>query len=799
MIESRTRWSQPEWDERREQAAAAIMQSLQLPPLVARLLVGRGIETTKEASAFMHGDKELLHDPYELAGMEAAVQRIRSALEQGERIRIYGDYDADGVSSTSLMIHLLERLGANFDYYIPHRTREGYGMNKGAVDLAVSAGVGLIVTVDTGISAMEEIEYANSVGIDVIVTDHHEPPEQLPDAYAIVNPKQPGCPYPYKSLAGVGVAFKLATALLGEPPVDLADIAALGTIADVMPLTGENRVIVKLGLQTMGSGSRPGFAALAETAGVDVEKITATNVAFAMAPRINASGRLDHADGAVQLLTTSDRESADLLAARLDALNRERQLIVEEIVEQAKQQWADKCKAAADAGRPVPSVIVVAGEGWNAGVIGIVASKLLDRHYKPAVVLGIDPETGMCKGSARSIEGFDLHAAMTECEELFDHFGGHQAAAGMSLHRDKLGAFEASLERSATEWLTPDDWIPKTFIDLACELSEVTLATIDQLAQLEPFGAGNPAPRILIAAQPVVDKRTMGKDSRHLRLTVGSGKSRIEAVGFGFGELSERISQGAEVDLIGELSVNEWNGSRKPQLMLQDMRIEQLQLFDWREEREPHALLRRLLEASNRSGRPVAIVTAAESAGETAAACARMDASADVYALWQYGGELPADHSRYRDLIVYGTPPSARSLQLAVEQLSGVQSVHLLYPMRPQSKSATKTGFPERADFGAVYQSLRRMGRAQLGGLPERIAEASGWPLETAVMMLDVFEELSFIQKDNGIMTVVDSPAKTELSASDTYCRSQQEAAMNGIIYDSIESFAQFITKGRSS
>jgi len=798
MIESRTRWAHPEWDERREQAAAAMTQSLQLPPLVARLLVGRGVETTEEASAFLYGGIELLHDPYSLSGMELAVQRIRRALEQGERIRIYGDYDADGVSSTSLMIHMLERLGANFDYYIPHRTREGYGMNKGAIDLAAEAGVGLIVTVDTGISAVEEIAYANGVGIDVVVTDHHEPPEELPDAYAIVNPKQPGCSYPYQSLAGVGVAFKLATALLGEPPVDLTDIVALGTIADVMPLTGENRALVRLGLRTMASGARPGFAALAETSGAALDKITATNVAFAMAPRINASGRLDHADGAVQLLTTSDREAADLLAARLDALNRERQLIVEEMVEQAKQQWSDKCAAAAAAGKPEPSVIVVAGEGWNAGVIGIVASKLLERHYKPSVVLGIDPQTGMCKGSARSIDGFDLHAALTECAELFEHFGGHQAAAGMSLHRDRLTAFEDSLEGAAAAWLTQDDWIPKTAIDIACELNDVTLATIDQLSLLEPFGAGNPAPRVLIAAQPIVDKRTMGKDSRHLRLTVGSGARRVEAVGFGFGELSERIAYGTPADLIGELAVNEWNGSRKPQLFIQDIRIERLQLFDWREEREPLAQLRRLLEAANRSGRPVAIATAEEAAGETAAACARTDAAVDVYSLWPYGGEPPADSSRYRELIVYGTPPSLRILEAAVAHLPGLQSVHLLYPMRPQGKSAGKTGFPERADFGAVYQALRRIGRAPQRGLPERLAELSGWPPETTLMMLDVFEELSFIRREDGFMTVVESPAKSELSASAAYCKSQQEAAMNGIIYEPVESFAQLITKGRS-
>ncbi|MBD3917796.1 single-stranded-DNA-specific exonuclease RecJ [Paenibacillus sp. PR3] len=797
MIPSKTRWSEPEWTEDREQAASSLSKLLSIPPIVARLLVGRGIETADEAEAFLKGGAELLHDPYELHGMDAAVERIRQAITDGERIRIYGDYDADGVSSTSLMIHLLQRLGANFDYYIPHRTREGYGMNNGAVDLAAQAGVKLFITVDTGISAVDEVAYANELGIDVVVTDHHEPPDILPDAYAIINPKQEACTYPYSSLAGVGVAFKLATALLGEPPIDLTDIVALGTIADVMPLTGENRILVKLGLETMAANTRPGFRSLAEIAGFDIHKVTSTNVAFAMAPRINASGRLDHANGAVELLTASDRESADVMAARLDTLNRERQGIVEVIVEQAKQQWADKCQAAAEADLPEPSVIVVAGEGWNAGVIGIVASKLLDKHYKPTVVLGIDPETGMCKGSARSIDRFDLHAALNECAELFDHFGGHQAAAGMSLHRDRLEAFEASLIQSANAWLTSEDWIPKTAVDICCAASDVSLETIDHLGLLEPFGVGNPAPRFLLAAQPVADKRTMGKDHRHLRLTVGTGM-KLEAVGFGFGELAERMAHGAFVDLVGELAVNEWNGNRKPQLFIQDLRVEKVQLFDWRDEREPYAALRRLLETASRGSRRTIVLTSEDAVRETAAACARTDAVSEHYYIGHYEDTL-SDSLPFVEAIVYGLPPSADALQLMIaNKLGKLQSVHLLYAKRQNDRGdrTGKTSFPERKDFGAAYQLLRRLGQAPERGLNERIAQQIGWPPSVVSMMLDVFEELAFIARNSGVVTVAETPSKADLSTSQAYNKAKRQSENNGILFASTEQLYNFITRG---
>lgn len=353
--------------------------------------------------------------------------------------------------------------------------------------------------------------------------------------------------------------------------MEWTDIVALGTIADLMPLTGENRILVRSGLQRLRDTGNTGFRALAEAAGFELDQVTASTVAFSMAPRINAAGRLEHAKRAVELLTNENYDDAILAASSLDVLNRERQRIVESIVKEAEQQWLAKLNAAEEASLPAPPVIVLAGEGWNVGVIGIVASKILERYYKPVIVLGIDAANGMCKGSARSIDGYDLHAALTECEHLLDHYGGHQAAAGMSLHRSQLPAFEQRLGELALAWLSEQDWIPKTAIDLVCTIDEANVNTIGQLAQLEPFGAGNRSPRLLFQAAELADRRTMGKEAKHLKLSLRSGRQVLEAVGFSMGELNARLHNGSPIDIVGELSINEWNGQRKPQLQIHDL------------------------------------------------------------------------------------------------------------------------------------------------------------------------------------------------------------------------------------
>jgi len=571
MITQRNRWASYELNDKQTEQATMIAQSFQLPLVVAKLLVQRGIESNESVNKFLYGDESELYDPYLLADMDKGVARIKQALEQKQKIRIYGDYDADGVSSTTVLYYTFSQLGANFDYYIPHRMTEGYGLNKAAIELAKQDGVQLIVTVDTGISAGEEIAYANELGVDVVVTDHHEPPQILPNAIAVINPKQEHCLYPFKGLAGVGVAFKLATALLGEVPLSLTPFVALGTVADIMPLHDENRILVKNGLLQIKTGHYEAFNAIAKVAGFDISAINASHIGFAIGPRINAAGRLEHAKQAVSLLIEQDATKALEKATKLDALNKERQLIVDEIIQEADTLWQTKRDQARQEGKREPGVILLHQYGWNVGVIGIVASKLLERYYKPVIIFGVDKETHMAKGSARSIEGFDLHYALTTCEHLLDHYGGHAAAAGMSTHINQLAALEEQLSELAYTIISEEQWIPKLQIDLVCQLQDVTLETIEQFDLLEPFGMGNPSPRILINDISVESVRAIGKESNHLKLLVTDTLNQLDIIGFGYGDYADKLDRFDQVEVVGQLSINEWNNTKRPQLQLQDI------------------------------------------------------------------------------------------------------------------------------------------------------------------------------------------------------------------------------------
>lgn len=586
MITQRNRWASYELNETQLEKANHIANVFKLPIVVAKLIVQRNVTEEHEVEQFLYGTMDNCHDPYLLYDMDKAVERIKQALQNNEKIRIYGDYDADGVSSTTVLYYTFKQLDANYDYYIPHRMTEGYGLNKGAIDKAKADGIQLLVTVDTGISAVNEVAYANELGIDVIITDHHEPPQRLPEAIAVVNPKQDHCPYPFKGLAGVGVAFKLATALLNRMPIELTPYVALGTIADIMPLKDENRLFVKTGLEYIKTGKIVAFNALAKVAGFEVEAINASHIGFGIGPRINASGRLQHASEAVELLIETDANRALEKAMRLDALNKERQAIVEEIIGQADLAWQTKCQQAKLLGKQEPGVILLYEYGWNVGVIGIVASKLLERYYKPVIIFGVDAETHMAKGSARSIEGFDLHHALTACEHLLAHYGGHAAAAGMSTHVSNLEALEEALSQLAYTTLTEEQWIPKLHIDLVCQLRDISLETVEQFDLLEPFGMGNPSPRILINQIQVDTVRAIGKESNHLKLAVYDTSKTLDIIGFGYGIYAEKLARYDAVEVVGQLSINEWNNTKKPQLQLQDITTKKnvIKVFPTREQ-----------------------------------------------------------------------------------------------------------------------------------------------------------------------------------------------------------------------
>jgi len=798
LIKSKYRWDYPTLD---EELITELEQRLNVSRLAAGVLVGRGWTSLEQATAFLHADEDQLLDPYLMKGMAAAVERISLAVQNGERIRVYGDYDADGVTSTALMIRLLTELGATFDTYIPHRNREGYGLNLGAIDLAAEAGVRLLITVDNGISAVEQIAYASHKGIDVVVTDHHEPPERLPDAIALVNPKQKDCLYPFKGLCGAGVVFKLAHAIFGHPIIEYADLAAIGTIADLMPLTGENRVIARLGLERLRHYPNTGIRALAKVCGVKPEDLTSGRIGFSLAPRLNAGGRLDHADSAVKLLAAVEDEEADRLASQLDRLNSERQALVEHTVIEADEMWQSLC--AADGGI-ASNVIVLAKEGWNAGIAGLVASKLVERYYKPVIILAMDTQSGLCKGSARSIDGFDLYAALTECSELLEHYGGHQAAAGMTISQKNIAELASRLHALTEQWLSVEDWQPKRRVDLSIDLSQVTIQAIDELAGLEPFGNGNPTPRIAISDVRIRESRTMGKENQHLRINVEQAGQSVEVVAFGMGQHKDRLAPGMLIDLLGELSINEWNGNRKVQVMLQDFRSQHLQLKDRRNDSKVWPALESLM-LNQPSGLAIACSSldvfkqAMQKYGHTGVKIslyANADATIDRLLTDQLAAgremgsgqrseQLAADNSPddWRHLILLGLPENDNEVTTLKQWLAadrGGERVTVFSTDDGRGKTINPASrFPDRKQFAEVFAMCRK--RDSWLDSPDGFIQESALklelPLSTLRMMHEVFIELGFITAVGASRKMVSEPPRQELEHSARYRKARDYAA----------------------
>lgn len=548
---------------------------LEVSPVVAHLLITRGFSDVESARKFLNPSKQQLNDPSLMLCMKDAVARILRAIEGGEKILVYGDYDVDGTTGTVVMRKVLQLLGARTGYHVPHRFTEGYGIQQPALEKAKAEGFSLVISVDCGIRAFEPLEWARDNGLDVIVTDHHLPDEYegSPPAFCVLNPNQEGCKYPDKNLAGVGVAFKLAHALLREKGKEkLVDgflkMVAIGTVADVAQLTGENRAIVALGLNDLPKATNAGLRALMEIAGFNNEsKMTAYDLGFRIGPRINAAGRMDAARAVVELFETNDRQEAARLAKHLDDKNRERQIVQREIVNLALEEWEQSGKTAQT------HAAVIAGDDWHRGVIGIAASKIAEKLYRPCVVISFEGDDG--HGSGRSIEAYHLLDGLTACGDLFEKFGGHSHAAGLSIKREHLEEFRRRLNEHAASKLSDEDLIPLVDVDAELKAETLSLGLVEELKALEPFGAGNTRPVFLtknlhLAFEPRVIKE------RHLKLSVsGADGKRHDAIWWdGVDKLEgQTLSAGSSIELAYTLDANTWNGSTKLQLCVEDVRI----------------------------------------------------------------------------------------------------------------------------------------------------------------------------------------------------------------------------------
>lgn len=544
-----------------------LSRALSISPVTAQVLVNRGLRTPEQARAFLTAGRSQILDPFRLKGMKEAVALIRARLSQGGPILIYGDYDADGVTATATLVTALRALGAQVEYYIPDRFSEGYGLNADALRALRSRGHDFVVTVDTGVSAVAEAELARELGMTLVVTDHHEPGPVLPEVPALVNPRRPDCTYPFKGLAGAGVAFKLALALEAPNVWDLLDLVTLGTVADLMPLVGENRSIVREGLSRLGATHRPGLRALMEVAGVK-PPITAGHVGFALAPRINALGRMSIATEAVELLLTDDPHRAQELARRLDAENRARQETEAAILQEALAQ------AAALPPEEREWALVLAGEGWHHGVVGICASRVLEVYHRPTILLSIDGDEA--RGSARSIPGFHIQRALLQMADLFTKFGGHAAAAGMSLRSaSQVSELRRRLNRLAAEWLRPEDLVPEQRVDAFVPLEQVDERLVQELMALEPYGIGNPAPVLATDGVWVADGRPIGREQQHLKLQLcsgndGAGSAPVEAVGWNMAAVLPQ--KGQRLAVAYQPEINTFMGRTRIQLVLKDLK-----------------------------------------------------------------------------------------------------------------------------------------------------------------------------------------------------------------------------------
>ena len=543
-----------------------------VPRIVADLLLNRGISES-DFNAFLVKSKKYVKNPMDMLDMEKAADRIAEALENKEKIVIYGDYDVDGITSTALLYEFLKSNGANAEYYIPDRKDEGYGINIMAVNKLIKQGVKLLITVDCGITAIGEVEFAKLQGMDVIITDHHTCKERIPTAaVAVVNPKRPDDEYGFDGLAGVGVAFKLALALAmklglntGEVFDRYVDLAAIGTIADVVPLVDENRIIVSKGLDALQEPHRPGLRALFDVAGVGDKKVTASTIAFFAAPRMNAAGRLGTAVTSVELLLTRDEARAKEIAEELDRENRARQETEQEINEQALEMIAK------DLGFAKKKVIVLARKEWHNGVIGIVASRLVEKFYKPTILISIS-EDGRGKGSGRSISGFNLFDALSDSEELLTNFGGHAVAAGLGINSDKIEEFEKKINKYADSRLTDNDMIPVVKLDCMLGGANLNLGLARMLAKLEPYGMGNERPVFGVKDAAVAAVSAVGVDNKHLRLQIEKDGARVNCIGFGMGEYQRMIRAGDKVHIAFRLDINTYQGTESVQLQLVDIK-----------------------------------------------------------------------------------------------------------------------------------------------------------------------------------------------------------------------------------
>ncbi|EZL75701.1 single-stranded-DNA-specific exonuclease RecJ [Streptococcus pyogenes ABC020056060] len=705
MIKSKYSWKIK--DKKLDDGFFKLAKTKGLTQTAAQLIYERGIRTEEALDEFLTADLSQLHDPYLLHDVAKAVPRIRQAIEEGERILIYGDYDADGMTSASIVKETLDMMGAEPLVYLPNRFTDGYGPNQSVYKYFIEQeAVSLIITVDNGVAGHEAIRYAQEQEVDVIVTDHHSLPEELPEAFAIIHPEHPDADYPFKHLAGCGVAFKLATALLESLPTDCLDLVAIGTIADMVSLTGENRVLVKNGLAMLKHTERVGLQELMSLSPIDLEHFNEDAIGFQIAPQLNALGRLDDPNPAIELLTGFDDQEAQAIALMIKKKNEERKALVQDIFDQAM--------AMVDPQKPVQ---VLAQAGWHPGVLGIVAGRIMETIGQTVVVLTID--NGFAKGSARSLEAINIFEALNGKRELFTAFGGHAGAAGMTLPVDNLEALsdflcqfviERGLDQTAKNTLT---------IDERLSLDDLSLDILKSLDKLAPYGMDHQKPVFYVKDIRVSQARTIGQDQSHLKFKVSQGKASFDVLAFGQGSQLQEFRQATGLELAVTLSVNHWNGNTSLQFMLVDARVDGVQLLDLR---------------TKTAKVPEGIPTIEE------------DPNARVILI----NDIPEDFKTWRNQFVH-------------------KDFDAIYFKNQMKHPYYLTGFGSREQFAKLYKTIYQFPEFDLRHKLTELSHYLNIEKLLLIKLIQIFEELSFVTIDDGLMTVNPQAQKREISESHIY------------------------------
>lgn len=744
MAKSHYQWQYP------AEVDAALVKQIQqadeLPAAVAAILVQRGCQSVEEADAFLHpDDPSTIEKPAALHDMDKAVARIEQAVEAGDKITVYGDYDADGITSTSVMYETLLTLGANVDYYIPDRFRDGYGPNPAVYQRLIDDGTKLIVTVDNGVAGLEALTLAHERGVDVVVTDHHQFADQLPPAAAIVHPRYPGIDYPGGDLSGVGVAFKVAWALLEEFPEELLDLVAIGEIADVVSVAGENRTLISLGLHRMRQKQRLGLHALAQLAGVDEDNVTTEDIGFQIAPRLNALGRVANANDGVRLLTTLDPAEAESLAKQVDNDNQQRRQLVDQITTQATQQ----AQSAANRQR---HTLLICGHGWHQGVLGIVASRLVEATGKPTIVASTD-DGQLYKGSGRSAEGFNLFEALDGHRDLMTAFGGHSQACGLSFQQTALAKLQGAFEAAAADQHLADKGPAKLMISGQLLPEEINLLLAKQVRRLDPFGPGNETPVFEIKQPQITSVSTMGKDNKHLRVNIAGQGGRQTIVAFNQGKLAPVLTAApaGSVNFAVTLNINQWKGKQSVQLMLKDLQLTAAEVVDSRTNQLTPAMFS---EESN-------YLIYGERLRQNVVGHAN-------------GKVLSPAEARQMDfagqsVTIVDCPPSIG--ELAADMMSTRQPAKLRLLLWSSQQGRQSQAVPDRHHFAALYRLLKNHRQITWpAGMKQLAAELTIAP-STVKFMIQVFYDGGFVTIKDGLLSLNPSPDKVALSSLPTYQR----------------------------